>query len=117
MEIIIDFERRVIKLLKTRDLFIIEAHVPFDIDEESTCAEDFDCDTDSMLVKSHPKHFKNLKDIFKLKSKSEIIEMTYLEDQLLFKGDINKNKDYTIQSKMFEKYGNFMEDGNLLEYS
>ena len=65
-----------------------------------------------MLVNSNPKHFRNLKEIFKIKSRSEILEMTFLEDELIFKGDINKTMDYTIQSTQFENYGNYMENGH-----
>ena len=33
LEIILDLENRKMKLIKTRDLFIIDAHIPFEIDQ------------------------------------------------------------------------------------
>ena len=42
-----------------------------------------------------------------------MLEMTFFNDTLLFKGDINQIRDYTIQSKNFEIYGNYMCNGDL----
>lgn len=96
VEIILDQSKEIIKLIKTRELFVIEAHVPYILDSELVCEESFKFPQEYMLVNSNPKHFRNLKEIFKVKSKSEVLEITFLEDELIFKGDINKNMDYTI---------------------
>lgn len=109
---IFDLQKNILKLIKTRELFVIEANVPFMVDQELICEESYKFPSEYMLINSNPKHFRNLREIFKAKSKSEVLELTFLEDSLIFKGDINKNMDYTIQSKQFENYGNYMENGH-----
>ena len=101
------------KLIKTRDLFLVDAHVPFQIDEDVVCDEDYTFQDETKLIKSNARHFQNLKGIFPNRCKSEMLEMTFFNDSLLFKGDINKIRDYTIQSKNFEIYGNYMCNGDL----
>jgi hypothetical protein len=113
MEIIIDLQGGKMKLIKTRDLFVIDAHVSFNIEDDIVCAENFEFEEDNLLVKSHPRHFNVLKDIFKIKCKSEILEMTFLDSELLIKGDINKLKDYTLRPQRFLNYGNHMCNGEL----
>ena len=63
------------KLIKTRDMFIIDVRVPFSIDEELQYDEIYTFLPEHYLINSSVKHLKNLKEIFK--SKSEILEMNF----------------------------------------
>jgi hypothetical protein len=101
-----------LKVIKTRDLYIIEANVGFDVDKEIQCDENYNFPEDQLLINSHPKHLKNLKGIFKTKSKSEVLELSFYEETLVFKGDINKKFDYEIKTKSLENYGNYLENGH-----
>ena len=100
-----------LKVIKTRDLYIIEANVGFDVDKEIQCDENYNFPEDQLLINSNPKHLKNLKGIFKQKLKSEILELSFFQEQLIFKGDINKKFDYEIKTKSLENYGNYLENG------
>lgn len=71
-----------LQVIKTRDLYIIEANVGFDVDKDIQCEENYNFPEDQLLINSHPKHLKNLKGIFKTKSKLEILELSFYEDQL-----------------------------------
>jgi len=66
-----------IKLLKTKDIFLVEADVSFEICKEIECEEDynFPSDSESLLIDSHPSHMKVLKDIFK--TRLEFLELTF----------------------------------------
>lgn len=54
-----------LKVIKTRDLYIIEANVLFDIDKEIQCDESYNFPEDQLLLDSAAKHLKNIKGIFK----------------------------------------------------
>ena len=100
-----------LKVIKTRDLYIIEANVGFDVDKEIQCEENYNFPEDQLLINSNVKHLKNLKGIFKTKSKLEILELSFLEETLVFKGDINKKFDYEVKTKSLENYGKYLENG------
>ena len=101
-----------LKVIKTRDLYIIEANVGFDVDKDIQCDENYNFPEDQLLINSHPKHLKNLRGIFKTKSKSEVLELSFFEESLVFKGDINKKFDYEIKTKSLENYGSYLENGH-----
>ena len=70
------------KVIKTRELYIIEANVGFDVDKNVHCDETYDFPEDQLLISSHVKHLKNLKEIFKAKTKQEILEMSFYKQQV-----------------------------------
>jgi hypothetical protein len=55
-----------IKVIKTREIVIVEAHVPFEIEQESITNDDnFEFPDDMLLINASHSHFKNVKDVFK----------------------------------------------------
>lgn len=40
------------------------------------------------------------------------MELSFFEETLVFKGDINKKFDYEIKTKSLENYGNYLENGH-----
>lgn len=69
-----------LKVIKTRDLYIIEANVLFDIDKEIQCDESYNFPEDQLLLDSAAKHLKNIKGIFKKNCKQEIMELAFYEE-------------------------------------
>lgn len=51
---------------------------------------------------------KNLRGIFKSKSKTEIMNMNFGEDVLAFKGEINNKFGYEIKTQNLAHYGNYL---------
>ena len=100
-----------LKVIKTRDLYIIEANVGFDIVKEIECNDDYNFPEDQLLINSDPKHLKNVKGIFKTKAKMEVLDLSFRKNQLIFKGEQNKKFDYEINTKSLENYGHYLESG------
>lgn len=77
-------------MLKTRDLYIIEAHVLFDIDSEIQCDESYNFPDEHLLISTPARHLKPLKPLFSKNSKQEVLQMqfeTHSNDpKLTFKG-------------------------------
>jgi len=69
-----------LKVIKTRDRYIIEANVLFDIDKEIQCEDSYDFPEDQLLINANAKHLKNIKGIFKKNCKQEIMEMAFYEE-------------------------------------
>jgi len=69
-----------LKVIKTRDRYIIEANVLFDIDKEIQCEDSYDFPDDQLLINANAKHLKNIKGIFKKNCKQEIMEMAFYEE-------------------------------------
>ena len=102
-----------LKVIKTRDLYIIEANVIFDIDKEIQCDESYNFPEDQLLLDSPAKHLKNIKGIFKKNCKQEIMELAFYEEQLVFKGEINNKFDYEIKTKnLGNHYGKYLNNGH-----
>lgn len=60
-----------------------------------------------MLLDGETKYLRNLRGIFKTKSKSEILSMNFTEDLLVFNGDLNSYK-YEIKTSNLNHYGNYL---------
>ena len=58
-----------IKVIKTREIVIVEAHVPFEIESEISNDDNFEFPNDMLLINAPHQHFKNVKDVFKQKQR------------------------------------------------
>jgi hypothetical protein len=72
----------ILKVLKTREMFLIEAHIPFERILDIECDENYMFPEDRLLMNSNPKYLRNIKEIFKDKVKQEILELTFLENNI-----------------------------------
>lgn len=57
------------KVLKTRDMFLVEAHLPFEINAQIEMDETYVFPEDKLLMNSNPKYLRNIREIFKGKVK------------------------------------------------
>ena len=62
------------------------------------CDENYEFPDSQLLIDGEVKYLKNLRGIFKSKSKSEIMSLTFNNDQLSFKGEINNKFGYEIKT-------------------
>ena len=88
-----------LKVIKTRDCYIIEAHVSFDIEREIQCDEDYNFPEDQLLINADRVHLKNLKGIYTEKVKQEILDLKFFRESLVFKGDVNQKYDSVRESE------------------
>lgn len=93
-----DMQFGLLKVIKTRDLYIIEANVRFEVDREICCDTDYTFPETDMLINSNLKHMKNIKGIFKKDAKNEVMELVFLQEQLEFRGEINSKFGYEIKT-------------------
>mmetsp|Transcript_19931 Transcript_19931/g.18930 ORF Transcript_19931/g.18930 Transcript_19931/m.18930 type:complete len:264 (-) Transcript_19931:360-1151(-) len=100
-----------VKVIKTRELYIVEANVPFEIEKEIACDESYEFPENQLLVDSEVKHLKNLKGIFKSKAKTEILMMNFSEEIISFKGEINNKFGYEIKTSSMNHFGNYLANG------
>lgn len=112
MKIDVGADHGIMKLLKTREMFLIEANIPFTVNNHIECDETYVFPEDRLLMNSNPKYLRNIKEIFKGKVKQEILELNFLENSIHIKGDINKKFDYDIQASKFESYGEYIDNGH-----
>lgn len=82
--------------------------VPFEIQRDVTCDENYEFPDNQLLLDGEVKHLKNLRGIFKSKSKTEIMNLQFAEDILAFKGEINNKLGYEIKTQNLNHYGNYL---------
>ena len=70
MVVIKETDEGELKVIKTRDLVIVESEVSLSVDEEVTCGDTY-IFPPSLLIKGGVSQFKPVKDIFKKDAKSE----------------------------------------------
>ena len=56
-----------IKVIKTREILIVEAHVHFEIESSISSDDNFEFPEDKLLINANNQHFRNVKDVFKQK--------------------------------------------------
>lgn len=101
-----------IKVIKTRDILIVEAHVHFDIENEISNDDVFEFPDDTLLINAPNQHFKNVKDVFKKKPRQEILKLQFMEDELKFEGDIDRNHKFSVRSELFDGYKKYLDNGH-----
>ncbi len=69
-----------IKVIKTRDILIVEANMPFEIERQVRNDEMYEFPMDQLLIHAQCKQLRNLKGIFKSKSKQEVLQIDFSED-------------------------------------
>ncbi len=65
-----------------------------------------------MLIEGEVKHLKNLKGIFKSKAKAEILQVSFQEETLQFKGEINNKFNYEIKTSSLNSFGHYLSKGH-----
>lgn len=73
-----------------------------------TCDENYEFPDNQLLLDGEVKHLKNLRGIFKSKSKTEIMNLNFGDDILSFKGEINNKLGYEIKTSNLSHYGNYL---------
>ena len=102
-----------LKVIKTRDLFIVEAHVNFEVDNEIQCDENYNFPDDQLLINSGwIDGFKALRNIFATKQMCEILNLSFFENKLQFNGQMNKRNEYEILKDRMDDFGNYLENGH-----
>ncbi len=72
--------------------------VGYEIQRDVTCDENYEFPDNQLLLDGEVKHLKNLRGIFKSKSKTEIMNLQFGDDILAFKGEINNKLGYEIKT-------------------
>lgn len=57
-----------------------------------------------MLILGDSKFFRNLKGVFKTKSKQEILNINFLPESIYLKGEVNKDLTYEINPRVLQNY-------------
>lgn len=107
----------IFKLIKTRDIFIIEANIGFEIDNEVKCDEDYTFPEDNLLINSHHKHL-TLREIFKKRAMTEILQLDFEAGNLNISGE-NNNRDFKLTKHQLEALGGYLDHSgaNLNKFS
>lgn len=95
-------------VIKTRDAYVIEAHVPFDVDQQITCDENYNFPDNQLLLSGKVTHMKNLKGIFKQNAKSEVLQCNFNEDKLSFTGQYVNKFSYELSTSSLDHYGIYL---------
>ena len=75
-----------LKIMKTRDICMVEATMSFRIDSEIICDEMYIFPENQLQIKGNLGYFRPVKDIFRQNAKSEIMCMEFTQDRLVFSG-------------------------------
>lgn len=78
------------KVIKTRESYVIEAKTKFEIERDIKCDENYEFPEQQLLLDTDVKNVRNIKGIFKSNARSEFLEMVFTPDLLMFK---SSNKD------------------------
>ena len=79
-------------------------------------ALEYNFGADKLLINVSNRQFKNLKTLFKQKSKTESIKMHFLEKSINVTGEINTKVNYSISTSSFDNYLNFADmSGNMIK--
>lgn len=85
-----------LKVMKTREFFIVEAEVHFIIDTEIRCDETYVFPDVHLLLNAKNEQMRSIKDIFRKESKSETLIMTFTPEKLSIGGVVQKNATYEL---------------------
>ena len=95
-------------LKQSNFISLINFSVPFEIQRDVTCDENYEFPDSQLLLDGEVKFLKNLRGIFKSKSKTEIMNMNFSDDILSFKGEINNKFGYEIKTSNLSHYGYYL---------
>ena len=73
-----------IKILKTREWFLVPATCPFSIDEVVTSEEDYVFPNDQLLLSTDPKNFKTIKSLYK---QNDVMTLKFSPNFLTFESE------------------------------
>ena len=103
-----DQDSGVLKVLKTRDMVIVESEMVFRIDPEVICDETYVFPHEQLLIRARLDCINQVKHIFRQNAKAEILELDFTKTKLSFKGQVNKKVGYEIQADRLENYGVYL---------
>ena len=95
------------QVIKTRENYIIEAKVSFDVKQDITCDDEFELSSEEMLIDCNFFKFQKIKDLFKNKQSTEMISLNFHRNSLVIKGEVNKKYDYEIKGTEFDQFGKY----------
>ena len=76
-------EEGLLKIIKTRDQFIVQCTVPLTVEQNLSNDEDYGFPEEQLLLKADQRTLKNLKTMFK--KTSDVVEMKFTRDVLSFR--------------------------------
>lgn len=91
------------QVIKTSECMIVETQFLFEVDQltkeqmEEVSLE-YSFGGDKLLINVASRQFKNLKTLFKQKSKMETLKMLFLEKKIDVSGEINTKVNYSIST-------------------
>ena len=94
--------------MKTREFFIVEAYVWFQIESELVCDQTYIFPENALLLSAKYEQMKSIKDIFKKDSKMETLNMEFTPNKLTIGGVMQTNATYEIQSTSLSHYGKYL---------
>ena len=78
-------EEGVLRVIKTREIAIVEAAMMFRVDSVIVCDETY-IFPDQLLIRGRRSHFMQLKAIFRQQSRSEVLSLDFAPELLSFTG-------------------------------
>lgn len=96
-------------MVKTREFFIVEAFVHFQVDTELRCDETYVFPDQQLLLSAKADQMRSIKDIFKKESKSEMLKLEFSPHKLTLSGSIQKDATYEIESTRLNRYGTYLD--------
>lgn len=94
----------ILKVLKTREMTVVESTLVFRVDQEVTCEETFVFPSEQLLIKSRLDWMAPVKHVFKQQAKAEVLTLDFSNRDLSFKGQVNKKFDYSIPAGKLDNY-------------
>lgn len=108
MVVIKETDEGELKVIKTRDLVIVESSVRFKVDEEVRCEETYIFPPAQLLISGGVRQFKPVAGIFKKDAKSETMQLDFTPEKLSFGGMIHKKFGYEIAVQELDQYGVYL---------
>lgn len=81
-----DQDEGALKVMKTRDMVIVESIMVFKIDSNVICDEMYIFPEDQLLIKSKLGYLKPIKDIFRQNAKMETLSINFTPHKMSFSG-------------------------------
>lgn len=85
-----------LRILKTRELSLIQASCPFSVDQTLVHQEDYIFPDDQLLLKTPPKHLKTIKSIY---SSKDVMQLKFQPELLTFQNTLDDQCAFEINAK------------------
>ncbi|CAI2371847.1 unnamed protein product [Moneuplotes crassus] len=102
------------QILKTRDGFQVDTQLLFEVvqlteKEEEVYEMEYSFEPNMLLVNCPVRKFRNIKGVFKSKSKTEVLKMGFIRDELRLTGEQNSKSSLQISTGGFDNYLNYAD--------